>query len=335
MKNRPTTSILSLPPLPSLVRYYDQFAQKDRVIRDISSCVWAVHHSGSIVNLDFRKAGTISDPVVMRVVLEYIQSDQISTGLKYYSSFNNIDFGDFVRFKRLCEDLSPSEFMGRWSLEILDKLPQRHIQSLRQILHWMAKWSIAHWQPSDRDLIRSLPGFSSSKYKSVSDGCAFISLADRSKIVGYIDKYSALMTNDTEIFDPNFLRDLCLLAIAFQLGLRPLQMAMLTLNDVRIFDENTVHISVTLIKQRHEKTGRIVRRKIQASWCPIFLKYQSVRNYTSDKFLGLNPQACSRKLSALTRSITGVEAELICTCWGYGEIRTHDYTHEATRPPIR
>ena len=144
-ENRPTTSILSLPPLPSLVRYYDQFAQKDRVVRDISSRVWAVHYSGSIVNLDFRKAGTVSDPVVMRVVLEYIQSDQIVTGLNYYSAFNNIKFGDFVYFKRLCEDLSPSEFMGRWSLESLDKFPQHHIQALRQILHWMAKWSIAHF----------------------------------------------------------------------------------------------------------------------------------------------------------------------------------------------
>lgn len=305
-ENPATTATLTLPPLPSLVRYYDQFDQIDRVLRDISSCVWTVHHSGSIVTLDFRMIGVISDPVIIRVVLDYIENNQISTALKYYTAFSAMDFEKFTNFKELYEKLSPPEFRMRWSEEIIDQFPQYQIQALRQVLHWLSKWSIGAWRPEDSDIIRNLPGFSSNKYKSVSSGSAFIPIKHRSQIVSYLDQQSIITEGNGSLIDVNSIRDLCLLVLAFQFGLRPLQMAMLTLSDVRIFDKNTVHISVSLIKQRHEKVGRVVKRKIQASWCPIFHRYRSLREIDSEKFLGLRPEESSRRLSSITKSITGV-----------------------------
>lgn len=65
---------LALPPLPSLVRYYDQFAGEERVLRDVATLDWQIHHSGSIVRVNCKQGAVVSDQVIARVIIHYISN---------------------------------------------------------------------------------------------------------------------------------------------------------------------------------------------------------------------------------------------------------------------
>lgn len=225
--------------------------------------------------------------------------------MRYYSCFSNIRPSVFRRVKFAYENLNPPEFSSVWSTEFVSEIAPHHLMAIRQILHWLARWNIGQWCPEDKDLIRALPGFGLVKYKGVSDKSDIIPVSDRSKIVSYLDKESERYRDGRFLKHIDQMIDDCLLVISFQLGLRPLQIAMLSENEVAIFDPSTAHISVTLIKQRGQKVGRTVRRKIQPSWSPILAAYAAARGGGGEKFFDLKPADCSRRISKLSHAITG------------------------------
>lgn len=196
---------------------------------------------------------------------------------------------------------SPPEFGRVWSKSFLCKLTRHEGVAVRHVLHWLARWEIAHWRRVDGDLIRQLPGHEIEKYKSVRDGEAGIDPRVASKVAEHLDRLAG--DNRLDRYPDRDVLSACVLALCMQHGLRRRQIALLRSDDLMCVEGNSLHIRITHIKQRNENVGRTERRRIHEAWVPLFREWQ--KRVRTPSLFGL-PGEITDIVRAATRSITGI-----------------------------
>lgn len=292
----------ALPPLARLVRYYDDYDRQQRRLENLDSDVWRIHVNGGSSSWDYARFPEPARSVLKRVFSETLIAHSSTSAISFWSALAAADsdlLGESVN-NALRE--SPVEFRFWWTAHARGRFSRSQAVAFRHVLHWFCRWEIGEWRQPDRDLVRALPGHAYEKYMSVGDRSSIVPQQAKSKIVSYLDEASAAAKAGK--CSPEMARDAAILAIAYQHGLRPRQIAMLEASDVRIIDAQTVHIRPTLIKQRGENIGRSINRKIQPEWTALFVRWASHRAETV-KFFEIRPIVVGQIIKSMTAEISG------------------------------
>lgn len=309
--------VSQLPPLPSVVRYYDNYADQQRSIRDPSSTkLFSVHANGVVSTLSFDVVPEhlafllkhafiylLADDLAARTASAYIQA-----GIRMDAS----DVGNFLGG-------GPTKVQSHWVTMASRELPRDMYLCLKTFLRLMCKYRTGGYDESYLGLISALPFPFLDKYSSVRSGDAFISVNDEAAVVRFLNE-AALRSAEASIDDEE-LRDAAMLLCCYQFGMRPIQIAMLTLRDIRVRhspleDFPTVHLTFRMVKQRTARAARALQRRVKREWTPILAQVDRRARASSQdmgaKAFGMTSTTeASRRIASLLRSLVDGRASAV------------------------
>jgi integrase len=306
--------VTSLPPLPPVFRYYDEFEDEHRSIkRPSETAVFEVWIYGQKIELDF---GRFSDDVAVLLKHTFLfllaKNRRISTIAGYSFAASYLSHEDFVDVL----GAGPTGIGIRWK-QLRGRNWDSHTYMLiKAVLRLMCEHRLVGWSNEYLDFLSStlaLPA--KDKYAVVRAGDAFLSSAEEALIVRHLDEISASIkrNRDDNFLTPENIADAGMLLCAFQFAMRPVQIAMLTVGDLRIWEVSndeapSVHLTFTMAKQRGSSTRIPLTRRVKQDWAPIFLalgtQARERRLTSSARLFGVqsNHEAGSR-ISALLATI--------------------------------
>lgn len=299
----PLPSLAAVPPLPTIVRYYDDFARMQRTLRTDAESGWVIEHNGAEVSLALRLANSPMLDLVKVALVEALTNLSPATAIGYCGVYNRLAPELLTGIIRHLLGSSPTAFRQRWIVDFRDRLTRQQAVAVRHLARTTCRLELGEWRISDLSLVRDLPGHHLDKYAGIRDGSSFLSGNARSLIVEFIDTVAREVE---ETRPPRIrIRDAAILAISFQFGLRTKQIASIEPEDLKFFENGALHIRIGLIKQRGAKIGRTVTRRVQQGWVNIFSAWMEVRPPKSAKLFDLRPDQLGDVIQALTSDLSG------------------------------
>lgn len=291
-----------LPSLPPLIRYRDRFGRKDVTLNDPINSEWSLHVNGGMRTLRLEFKHPWVDQFIRAHLADRLTEGSVLTVYNYSHRYLALlDEGKLWPIVFAIATLTPNEFQKIWIDKFRDQLSREQSMAIRSAVRFACFWEIGGWHPADLSLVRYLPGHDLDKYSGVRESSSFIPSAAQSRIVEFIDQTG----QNLDKFDVDRVRIAAILALAFQFGLRRTQLASLEPSDFAFHGDDALHVRVELLKQRGQKVGRLVTRRIQPSWVPIFRHWMSDRPTAQDKFFGVTPGRISTLIADALLEITG------------------------------
>ncbi|CAN7357588.1 tyrosine-type recombinase/integrase [Neorhizobium tomejilense] len=303
-----------LPPLPAVVKYYDDFANEICSVRDLAETDQVfLALDGRQHQIAFNAFGSATE------VMKHVFADWLGEHDLHYVT---ILFGSTLSYLARRGVLSlielvvsqPFDARSHWNTSVLAEVSARESYSLRAILHSLCRLNIGHWTPATASIIRALRSPKVDKYRVVRIGDCFLPLDHQSLIVDHIDTMCAALSNDPQSIDDETLRDVCILVTSYQYAFRPGQIARIETADVRLYTTGAVHVAVTRIKQKDNRKRIRETRRIKREWGPLFNEFVKRRDAGSISMeegvpprllFGLTPSGVSRAIRELTADLTG------------------------------
>ncbi len=290
----PLATIIShLPILPSVLRYYDDFDQKVRTIHALDAAyVFELHINGSK-----RKIDLINLQVNFRKLLRHLvvfllaKKKAPATIYNYVYTLQDADYKDISNLL----SAGPIRVKSLWKI-LRAKYTAKHqyfFEGLKWLLRMFCEYQLCCWSLSYEQYISEvLPSPSRDKFRTVRTGDAFLSVADEAKIVRFLDKITASIVSNAAKISSKFLESTGMLLCSYQFAMRPVQIAMLTLSDVRIWNDieelpPTVHLTFKMVKQRSRRATKPLTRRVKREWSPIFVEIVRRRSLV-EKPAGVN-----------------------------------------------
>lgn len=301
--------VSQLPPLPSVVRYYDNYADQQRSIRDLSSTKqFSVHANGLVSTLSFDATPEHLEFLLKHAFIYLLAEDLAArTAFSYVQAGTNLDANDVRAFL----ESGPTEVRSRWLVLASRELQRDLYLCLKTLLRLMCKYRIRGWAESYLGMISALPLPFLDKYSSVRSGTAFISVNDEAAVVRFLNE-AALRSASASIGDDE-LRDAAMLLCCYQFGMRPVQISMLTLRDIRVRTEPledfpTVHLTFRMVKQRTASATKPLQRRVKREWAPILaqidLRARASNQDMGAKAFGMkSTTAASLRIASLLSSL--------------------------------
>jgi hypothetical protein len=175
---------MKLPPLPKIVRYYDNFSNSYSELRDLAGRnSWIIQYDGKTSSLDF---GILPSP------LSHLLKSWCAASLPTYSP-RTIDLYMKVLNLHLTPELldvisaGPLELRSNWSTILGVGTPYSVFSPLSNILHFLCEYSVEPWAPEWDDLITLQPYPKKDKYASVRIGDVFITPEEEQSYVKFLD----------------------------------------------------------------------------------------------------------------------------------------------------
>lgn len=265
-----------LPPLPKIVRYYDNFSDSHSELTDLGTkAVWTVQYDGKHSDLDFSNF----PPSLTNLLKSWC-----ATSLPSYSP-RTLDFYMSVLNHNLTPALldvissGPLELHSNWSALLGIGTPYEVFSPLSNILHFLCEHSVQPWAPEWDDLITLQPYPKKDKYAAVRIGDVFITPKEEQSYVKHLDTVVSRINYQPDTLTTSELRKAAILLISYQFGMRPKQIAMLKLQDVSLWEDTlgptpAVHLIFQTIKQTDRGKVLPLRRKVKRDWAPVFVEYR-------------------------------------------------------------
>lgn len=288
-------SSLKLPPLPRIVRYYDNFSNSYSELRDLESRdSWIIQYDGKTSSLDF---GIFPSP------LSHLLKSWCAASLAVCAPGTIDSYMDRLsRFltPTLLDVISsgPLELRSNWSALLATGTPYEAFSPLSNILHFLCQYSVHPWAPEWDDLVMLQPYPKKDKYASVRIGDVFITAQEEQSYVKFLDSIVSRINDQPHALTSEELRDSVILLISYQFGMRPKQIAMLRFRDVRVWKDElestpSVHLTFYAIKQLDRGKVFPLRRKVKSDWTPLFVEYrkraQCAGKTSADHFFDFTP----------------------------------------------
>ncbi len=299
-----TDTLSHIPLLPTVIRYYDDFADEYRSIPEPkSSDCWNIQLDGRSISLEFTCWDQSLRGFIKTWCADLLCRRSPRTVEFRYCTLKQVD-AEIIKNLLTVE---PSRVQQLWKMLQARLLPHHNYDVLKSILHFLCVQRIAAWSPDWIHLISQLPLPRRDKYASVRLGNVFLTAEEEAAIVRHIDDVVARM----RVADPDLSDDLLLATIilvcSYQYGMRPKQIAMLRMRDVKIWNDGTdqlpaVHLTFTMIKQRWAKRVFPMVRKVKREWSPLFVLW-----YARAQKQGMNGGEHLFSLSPQTLSVLLVE----------------------------
>lgn len=291
----------AVPELPSVIRYYDDFLDKTCSIRNPSEAnVWSISKHGTIETLDFCNFAPELRPLIKHWCCNLIQSFALSTARTRFHALHRIFPDDLC----LVITTPPTEARSNWHLLLAKDYRAHEVEALKSVLYYFCKFNLAGWSSQYAEFLSTLPLPATDKYASVRSGDVFLSVDEEAVLVAHFDKMSESIVSNPQIVTNEELRETAILVCSFQFGLRPMQIGMLQMRDVRIWQDtkdpiDSVHLTFRMIKQRSKSKSLPLLRKVKREWGPLFIEL-----YARALRAGLNGDA--RIFGVSSSSETGV-----------------------------
>lgn len=265
---------LPLPELPSVIRYYDDFVDEYRSIRNPKDeDVWILSVGGDEMPLDF---------MIFYVEFRYLLKHWIAFLIQTLAPGTvSIRFVSLLKVSK--EDLwcivsaSPTSIRPHWQALFAKGYTVLEMASLKSILHFFCKFNLYPWSPDYSDFLSTLPLPAVDKYASVRTGDVFLSVEEEAILISYFDDMTRKVLYQPESVSDYELRDVAILVCSFQFGLRPMQIGMLQMGDVRVWSnvdgaQPSVHLVFKMIKQQSRARALPLPRKVKHDWAPLFVE---------------------------------------------------------------
>jgi len=309
--------VQKLPSLPDTIRYYDEFDDVIRTIKHLDKIdCCELFSNGEPKIIQFNHHGLLEQKLIKHLIPYLLSEDfQPASVYNYVNPLNKVSSDDIARIVLS----GPMNIKSTWT-EFIARKSDLHpsvFMGLKSILNFLAKFNMCEWNQSYRHYISSLPLPYVDKYASVRSGDVFLNQDEESKIVGYLDMMSDRVKKSSMTIDMTGLHACGMLVCSYQFGMRPVQIASLTLADVRIFDghENhnqSIHLTFSTAKKRSKSSSRPLLRKVKAEWVPIiaeiFNRYAGADVPGNTRLFNVKSAGdVSTKILVLSTEITGRE----------------------------
>lgn len=292
----------ALPAMPPLVRYRDRYGRKDVTLKQPALSEWSLHINGGIRNLRLSFDHPWIDQFIRAHLADRLIEGSVTTVMNYGHRYIAMhDEGKLHAIVFAVATLTPNDFQKLWIDQFRDQLSRHDAVAIRSAIRFACAWEIGRWHPADLDFVRALPGHDLDKYKGVRDASSFLPTASQSQIVEFIDQ----TVRNLDSSGSDRIRVAAILALSFQFGLRRSQIASLEMSDFTFHSDDALHIRVELLKQRRQKVGRLVTRRMQQSWVPILRRWIACRPAGEVKFFGLAPERIGTLIADALLEITG------------------------------
>jgi integrase len=303
--------VAHLPALPSVIRYRDDFDGSLHSIRNPSDATsFAIHVAGRVVSIRFDQSSEHLAALMKQVFLYLLGEDLTpSTAVNYVSAGRNIDVHAAVRLL----EAGPTGIASVWANLLARDLPRNTYACAKAILKLLSKYRLRGWSESYRDVISALPLPFYDKYAVVRSGDAFLSAVDEATVVRFFDETAANCA--TPHLDDEALQDAAMLLCAYQFGMRPVQIAMVTLRDMRIRHEPadplpTVHLTFRMVKQRSASATKPLLRRVKREWAPLFVAVDRLARMQGQDlgdraFSVQSASEAGRRIASLLRNLIG------------------------------
>ena len=307
--------IARLPPLPSVIRYYDEFDDTARAIRNPSDTdkfeVWI---NGTRTHIDFGRLEKRGDGTLLKHLLTFLLAQDLSIqGINgYIQALSRLTHEDITQIVTA----GPTLIGTVWARLRARNLHHLAYPGVKGILRLLCEHRLNGWSNDFRAYLASnlsLPA--GDKYASVRTGTAFLSIDEEAAIVRYLDEMASSIASDGAAIPPTQLADACMLLCAFQFAMRPVQIAKLTVRNMRVWkgaddDRPAVHLTFHMAKQKTNTTRRPLTRRIRQEWAGLFLALQAARqsqsvDSTDRLFHVASSKEAQERLAKLLKSLTG------------------------------
>ncbi len=265
---------LIAPELPPIIRYHDDFLGQFFSLRNLTDDdVWKISNRGSTALLDF------SDfPGGLRQLFKHwcccqIQTHSVGTARIRFHWLCHISLSDLT----LVISSSPYTIRSQWKALLTHNYTSGAMDALRSLLYHFCQFGMLGWSPEYEHFISTLASPACEKFGSVRTGEAFLSANEEAALVGYLDHTCERIQRSATLIGSEELRGATILACSFQFGLRPMQIGMLRLCDVRVWTKASeaipsVHLTFRMIKQRSTNKALPLPRKVKREWAPLFVE---------------------------------------------------------------
>lgn len=297
-----------IPPLPPLVRYWDDFAERYLVVRDLEATdVWAVQVAGQECRIDFSVFAVRHRSIFKHCAVDVLAKRLPGTATSYLSSLASISPHAREEFVDCLVCAHPNDFRHYWIKGFVPRVTAGQARGAKAMLRTACFLTLGAWSPDMLDYVSLLPGVPFDKYAAVRTGECFLPLDVQSEIIGHIDRIASLLACRSNV-PVDELRRTAILVLSFQYGLRAGQIASLSRDDVVHLPTGAVHVRVALAKQRGTHARRRVVRSIKREWCLVFAELLRSAPPSGEhvrKMFGLTPSALGRVIQSTTEEITG------------------------------
>lgn len=309
--------VAQLPLLPPVIRYYDDFDEKQRSIRDPTTAKYfPVHIDGRVVKVGFDHLPEKLALLIKHVFL-YLLGEGLapSSASKYALGSKAIGEAGIVNLL----GAAPTEIGSFWAEFSARDLPTEAYACAKSILRLLCKYRLNQWADSYHGVISALPLPFKDKYAVVRSGEAFISVDDEAAIVRFLDETAIQAENSLLALED--VQDAAMLLCAYQFAMRPIQIAMLTFRDVKVRRDGvdmlaSVHIAFRMAKQRSSSVAKPLLRRVKREWTPLFVEivrhFQANDDDASARVFGAtSANEASRRISSVLRDLLELEATAV------------------------
>jgi len=306
--------VRQLPTLPPLLRYYDDFDDVTRVIHSpADATVFALHINGDVRYLDFSPYEH-SYAMLLRHLFAHLLTEDlhVSTVAKYLSAAKDFSHAEIMALLMV----GPEECIPCWmTLRAADK-PTKAYGFAKALLRLLCRYRLRGWNPEYREFLgAALPNPAYDKYAGVRTGDVFLSVEEEAVIVRYLDETVQTVQGGVEIGHGDMC-DAVMLLCAYQFGMRPIQIALLTLRDVRVWQDISdalpaVHLTFRMVKQRHGAVTMPLPRRVKREWATLPAKLEQAHRAQectgTQRFCGVDSaREASIRIADLTERLLGV-----------------------------
>lgn len=306
--NQPWQFLEQMSPLPAAIRYYEDFTDEYLSIeRPEYKDVWKIVAGGDSYNLDFTDF-----PVEMRPFIKHWCAFQIQTFSPFTAKSRHYHLKRFLP-KDICSVVfsSPTTIRPIWLTLVGQEIYEGHeMATLKSVLFFLCRFNLASWSQDYLDFLSTLPCPATDSYAGVRTGDVFLGIEEEAVLVEYFDNLARRTVSQPDSVLDIELRESAILMCSFQFGLRPMQIGMLKMSDVRIWHNvdgtlPSVHLTFKMIKQRSQTKALPLTRKVKHDWAPVFaeLHARAIRQgiAASAKFFRT---ASSRQTAAVIINLT-------------------------------
>jgi hypothetical protein len=303
----------NLPPLPVVVRYYDDFSDSYHEIVNLKSRTWTVHLDGRTSTLDFSEVDGVLRDAVMRWCAFVLAELSPATALQYLDYLKSVP-SDLIMSVATC---SPHDLRTEWNKLHARELSYYAFAPISSFLAFLCDFSVGHWNSTWLDLISQLQYPKKDKYAGVRVGDVFLSIEEEAAIVQHINWVSESIVARPHTIPDEVLEGTAILVCSYQFAFRAKQIAMLEMRNIRIWNDGieetpTVHLTFTMIKQRTSKRVFPMVRRVMRGWAPLFIELVERAKHNgmsgADHVFSRTPPQVSQTLADLTESLGGRRA---------------------------
>lgn len=282
-------------PLASIIRYYDDFSEKTRVVRS-SDDSWTVVADGVKVSILWSIFPT-DVACCLKKFLAWALARYDPTSVRSFIAA--IKANERLTAEWLRKLSCPKTARDSWDGRDTSEFRRNTAYVLRIVAKFMCEMSLFGWSPEDKDFVSGWKWYPQKSESLVNNGQGYYLFPDEElTLISYFDRLS---TQPLTCRSFEELRGASVLYLSYQFGIRAIQIAGLKKRDVNTFStgkDKIVHITFFRAKQREPNLKYPMLKKVKRSWAPIILEFQDrlfSRDVSKsdmlrpDSFFGLTP----------------------------------------------